>query len=98
MERIVERLGLKARSDDEKLKIHVRKHHDVFFIWLVLMFIAVIGAHFVLNVTQGIPTGYVTAQENPVENMTLLLQAMLVLFVTILIVGITHEVITHKDR
>jgi hypothetical protein len=62
-----------------------RAQKDVFFIWMVLMVLSVVGAHFMLNVSGSSMTGYVTATQDPVENVTIMLDSMFVLFITILV-------------
>ena len=76
---------------------HHRSQRDVFFIWMLIMFISVLGAHFMLNFMGGSPTGFVTAAESPTDNAILLLGAFLVLFVVIMIVGLIHIGITKRD-
>jgi len=78
-------------------QVQSRSQKDVFFIWLLIVFISVIAAHFVLNFTGGSPTGFVTASESPVDNAVLLLGAMMVTFVVVLIVGLVYSGITKKD-
>ncbi|MBN2142544.1 hypothetical protein JW711_04400 [Candidatus Woesearchaeota archaeon] len=96
--RMVEKMGLHKEKEPHDFHVHVKPHHEVFFIWVIIMFIAVIGAHFFLNMGLGDAiTGYVTVEENPFDNLTLLLDAMAVLFITILIIGMAYETITHSD-
>jgi hypothetical protein len=79
-------------------QISPRSQKDVFFIWLLIIFISVIAAHFVLNVSNASMTGFVTAAQDPSENITLLLDAFMVVFVVILIVGLVYSGITKKDH
>jgi hypothetical protein len=74
-----------------------RSQKDVFFIWLVIVFLSVIAAHFVLNITGSSPTGFVTAAQDFNSNAFLLLGALMVSFVVILIVGLVYTGITKKD-
>ena len=74
-----------------------KKGHDVYFIWLTLMFIAVVAGHFVLNVSGGIPTGYVAATENPVENLTLLVNSLVAVVTICIAVGIAAMSVTKND-
>jgi uncharacterized membrane protein YidH (DUF202 family) len=90
--------------DEEKFNMHhaeqisPRSQKDVFFIWLLIIFISVIAAHFVLNMTDAFMTGFVTAAENPSENIILLLDAFMVVFVVVLMVGLMYNGITKKDH
>lgn len=74
-----------------------KSQKDVFFIWMLIMFISVVAAHFILNFTGGSPTGFVTAAQSTIANTSLFLGALLVVFVVILIIAIIHIGITKKD-
>ena len=79
-------------------QVEHRSQKDVFFIWLLIVFISVIAAHFILNFTGSSPTGFVTADQNPTDNLTLLLESFMVVFVVTLIVGLVYVGVTQKDR
>jgi len=79
-------------------QVESKSQKDVFFIWLLIVFISVIAAHFILNFTGGSPTGFVTADQNPAENLTLLLESFMMVFVVVLIVGLAYVGITKKDK
>jgi F0F1-type ATP synthase membrane subunit a len=79
-------------------QVQKRSQRDVFFIWMLIIFISVLAAHFILNITGSTPTGFVTAAENPTANVTILLGAMLLVFVVILIGGLVYTGITKKDH
>ena len=79
-------------------QIESRSQRDIFFIWMILIFISVIAAHFVLNFTASSPTGFITAAQNPDANTTLLFAAFLVVFIVILITGLVYTGITQKDH
>jgi hypothetical protein len=72
------------------VQVERRGERDVFFVWLVLMFVSVVSAHFILNFTPGTPTGYVTAAESPVENLTMLVDSFFVLFVALFVGLLGH--------
>lgn len=74
-----------------------RSQKDVFFIWLVLMFIAVFAAHFVLNFSGNTITGFVTATQDPAGNITALLYSMFAVFVVVLVTALIYTGITQKD-
>ena len=95
MERIVDE---KKFFRNHKLQIHHRSQKDIFFIWMLIMFISVISAYFVLNLGVGSPTGFVTANEDPEANLTLLLSAFMVVFVVVLITALIYNGITQKDH
>jgi uncharacterized membrane protein YhaH (DUF805 family) len=95
MEKIVDE---KKFFTDHKKQVHHRAQKDIFFIWLLVMFISVISAYFVLNMGAGSPTGFVTANEDPEANLTLLLSAFMVLFVVVLITALIYIGITQKDH
>jgi len=95
MEKIVDE---KKFFSDHKLQIHHRSQKDIFFIWMLIMFISVISAYFVLNLGSNSPTGFVTASENATENLTLLLSAFMVVFVVVLITALIYTGITKKDH
>lgn len=95
MEKIVDE---KKFHSDHKSLIHHRAQKDIFFIWLLVMFIAVISAYFVLNLAGSSPTGFVTANEDPAESLVLLLSAFMLLFVVILITALIYFGITKKDH
>jgi len=95
MDRVVDEKKFFA---NHKLQVHHRSQKDIFFIWLLVMFISVIGSFFVLNLGTGMPTGFVTASENSQENITLLLDAFMVVFVVVLITALMYFGITQKDH
>jgi hypothetical protein len=95
MEKIVDE---KKFFSDHKKQVHHRAQKDIFFIWLLVMFISFISAYFVLNLGAGSPTGFVTASEDPEANLTLLLCAFMVFFVGILITALIYNGITKKDH
>ncbi|MBU1198767.1 MAG: hypothetical protein KKF46_06410 [Nanoarchaeota archaeon] len=74
-----------------------RSQKDVFFIWTLIILISVIAAHFILNFSGSSPTGFITAAESTTGNISILLGAMLVVFVGILITALTYVGITKKD-
>ena len=74
-----------------------RPGKDVFLVWFALMFVAVVGAHFVLNFSPGTPTGFVTASQDAVENLSLLVDSFFVLFVTVLVGILAYWGITKDD-
>jgi len=79
-------------------QVEHRSQKDVFFIWMMIVLLSVIAAHFILNFTpSSSPTGFVTADQDPVSNISFLLGAMMVTFVTILIIGLVYVGITRKD-
>jgi uncharacterized membrane protein YhaH (DUF805 family) len=75
-----------------------RGQRDIFFIWIVLVLISVVGAHFILNLAGGGITGYVTAKEDPVGNVTIMLQAIFVLFIAVLVVALVYFGVSQKDK
>ena len=79
-------------------QVQSRSQKDVFFIWMLMIFISVVAAHFVLNLTGGSPTGFVTAAQGATGNTTLLLGALMVVFVVILITGLIYVGVTQKDH
>ena len=79
-------------------QVESKSQKDIFFIWMLIVFISVIAAHFVLNLTGSSPTGFVTAAESTTTNPSILLGALLVVFVIILITGLIHSGVTQKDR
>jgi len=95
--------SIRAVSDEEFAQRHNnqierKSGKDVVLFWFALMFLAVVGAHFMLNISPQTPTGFVTAEENALENLTLLVNAMFVLFVAILIGILGHRGITRHDK
>jgi uncharacterized membrane protein YhaH (DUF805 family) len=74
-----------------------RSQRDIFFVWTLLMTIAVIGSHFALNLSSPSVTGFVTATEDVTGSFTIMLYAVFALFVTILITAIIYTGITQKD-
>ena len=78
-------------------EIQPKSQKDVFFIWMLIMFISVISAHFILNFAGGLPTGFITAAESTTGNISILLGAILVVFVGVLITALVHIGITKKD-
>jgi len=90
-------------DEEEFLKNHqnqIRKQSqkDVFFIWMLIIFISVIAAHFVLNITGGTPTGFVTANESFDTNLIILLGALFVAFVVVLVAGLVYSGVTQRDH
>ena len=83
---------------DHTEQIHKRSQKDIFMIWMLIVFISVIAAHFMLNITGGSPTGFVTANESFDANITILLGALFVAFVATLVAGLVYTGITQKDR
>ena len=78
-------------------QIQIRSQKDVFFVWMLIVFISVIAAHFVLNFTGSTPTGFVTATQDPASNATLFLGAMLTVFIVIMIIALIHIGVTRVD-
>ena len=78
-------------------QVESRSQKDVFFIWMLIIFISVIAAHLVLNFTGSSPTGFVTAATNPTDNSVLLFGALLVVFIVILITALIYIGITKND-
>ena len=95
MEKIVDEEKFHA---DHKSLIHHRAQKDIFFIWMLVMFISVLGAYFMLNLGTGSPTGFVTANQDMTGNMTLLLGAFMLLFIVVLITALMYFGITQKDH
>jgi hypothetical protein len=90
-------------NEEEFLKHHSeqvqsKSQKDVFFIWLLVIFISVIAAHFVINLAGSTPTGFVTATEDATQNITILFDALMVVFIVVLIVAIIYMGITQKDK
>jgi hypothetical protein len=77
-----------------------KSQQDIFFIWIMLVLISVIGAHFMLNIggPSSSMTGYVTANESPGDNMSILLYALFVAFIGVLVIGLVHFGVTQKDK
>lgn len=82
-----------------KQQVSPRSQQDIFFIWLVLVMISVIGSHFVLNLSgaSGI-TGYVVASGGTEGNFLLLISSLFVAFIVVLVVGLVHHGVTQKDK
>jgi len=78
-------------------QVESRSQKDIFFIWMLIILISVIAAHFVLNFTGSSPTGFVTAAKSPSDNTVILFGALLVVFVVVLITGIIYIGITQND-
>jgi uncharacterized membrane protein YhaH (DUF805 family) len=95
MEKIVDE---KKFFESHRLQIHDRAQKDIFFIWMLVMFISVLGAYFMLNLGTGSPTGFVTASQDITGNMTLLLGAFMLLFIVVLITALIYFGITQKDH
>ncbi|MFH0869966.1 MAG: hypothetical protein V1866_02830 [archaeon] len=74
-----------------------RSQKDVFFIWLVLMFMAVFAAHLVLNFSGTTVTGFVTATAGPAGNATTLLYSLFAVFIVVLVTALIYTGITQKD-
>ena len=78
-------------------QVEARSQKDVFMIWAILMFLAVIAAHFLLHMTLS-PTGYILATpEAQLEEISSLLAALGIFgFATIVggaaYIGITNRV------
>lgn len=79
-------------------QIRHRSQKDIFFIWMVIVFISVIAAHLVLNLTGGSPTGFVTAEEDSSSNMLILLGSLFVAFISCLITAIVYIGISKNDH
>jgi len=92
MERLVD-----EKEFENYKKTQGRAQKDIFFIWLLIILISVIAAHFVLNIAGGSPTGFVTASENPDANVSLLLGSLQVVFICVLITAVVYIGITQKD-
>ena len=82
-----------------KHQVSPRSQQDIFFIWLVLVIISVLGAHFLVGLSgaQGI-TGYVVSSGGSEGNFMLLLASMFVTFIMVLIVGLVHHGVTQNDK
>jgi hypothetical protein len=78
-------------------RIERRGSKDVLFIWIVLMFISVVAAHFALNVAVPSTTGYVTAGTDAVENINILMDSFFVLFIAVF-VGLLAYIGISKSR
>ena len=83
---------------NHKEQVQHRAQKAIFFIWMLIMFLSVISAYFVLNMGVGSPTGFVTASQDPEANLTLLLSAFMVVFVVVLITALIYNGITQKDH
>jgi uncharacterized membrane protein YhaH (DUF805 family) len=83
---------------NHSLQIHSRAQKDIFFIWILIMLISVISAHFILNLAGGSPTGFVTAAENAEDNLAMLLGALMVFFIVVLITALVYTGVTKNDR
>ena len=82
-----------------KRQVSPRSQQDIFFIWLVLVMISVIGAHFLVGLSgAGGITGYVVSSGGSESNFMLLLASMFVTFIMVLIVGLVHHGVTQKDK
>jgi hypothetical protein len=79
-------------------QVQSRSQKDIFFVWLLIVFISVIAAHFVLNFTGSSPTGFVTASQNPGANITLLFDSFMVVFIVVLITALIYMGIGKKDH
>nr|MCK4930365.1 hypothetical protein [Nanoarchaeota archaeon] len=79
-------------------QVERKSQKDVFFIWMLIIFISVIAAHFILNFTGSSPTGFVTATQSTTTNATLLIRALFIGFVIIMITALIYIGITRKDR
>ena len=75
-----------------------RKDREIFSIWVALVFIAVIGAHFMLNVAPSTPTGYVTAVQDAPDNLGLLVYSFSVLGIEVLVGGLAYFGITRHVK
>lgn len=84
--------------ENHKKQVQSKSQKDIFFIWILIIFISVIAAHFILNFTGSSLTGFVTAAQDTTTNMTILIGALLVVFIIILITALIHMEITKKDH
>ena len=89
-------------SENDFVKHHLEQvqsgsQKDIFFIWMLLVFISVIAANFVLNLTGSTPTAFVTVSGANSGNTSLFLGSIMVLFVVVLITGLVYCGITQKD-
>ncbi|KYK25288.1 hypothetical protein AYK26_02290 [Euryarchaeota archaeon SM23-78] len=90
--------------DEEKFikhheeQVESKSQKDVFFIWMLIVFISVLASHFMLNFTGSTPTGFVTAAESITGNATLLLGSLLVMFAVIMITAVIHFSTVRKDH
>ncbi len=82
-----------------KQQVSPRSQQDIFFIWLVLVMISVLGAHFFVGLSgaEGI-TGYVVSSGGTEGNFMLLFASMFVTFIMVLVVGLVHHGVTQKDK
>jgi hypothetical protein len=90
-------------DEKEFLKKHYKQvrpgaQKDVFFIWMLIVFISVIAAHFLLNLTGGSPTGFITASESSGSNLVILLGALFVAFISCLVAGLVYVGIGKNDH
>ena len=74
------------------------KHKDIFFIWLLLIFISVFSAYTILGLTTGSPTGLAIAGSELTSNGPIMLGSLLFVFINILIVGLVHTGISGRDH
>jgi hypothetical protein len=90
--------------DDEEFKrhhskqVHHRSQKDIFFIWMLIVFISVIAANFILGLASGSPTGFVTAETSTTTDATIILGSMMLVFVMTLMVALVYTGITKKDH
>ncbi len=81
-----------------RTQIENPNHKDIFFIWLLLVFISVFSAYTILGLTTGSPTGLVTAGDDISFNGPIMLGSLLFVFINILIVGLVHIGISGRDH
>ncbi|MBN2459516.1 hypothetical protein JXB28_04500 [Candidatus Woesearchaeota archaeon] len=84
------------KSHDKNVRPGAQK--DVFFIWMIIVFISVIAAHFVMNIAGGTPTGFITASESSGSNLVILLGALFVAFISCLVTGLVYIGIGKNDH
>jgi hypothetical protein len=71
---------------------------DIFFVWMVLMTIAVIGSNFLLEVGTGSPTGMVVASLGEEIQLNILLGSIMILLIAVLIGIISYKFATKKNK
>ena len=74
-----------------------KNHSDIFFIWLLLVFISVFSAYTVLGITTGSPTGLAIAGDSLSTNAPFMLGSLLFVFINILIVGLIYTGVSGRD-
>jgi hypothetical protein len=84
---------------DHKSEISPRSQKDVFFIWILIVMISVIGANFAINFSDaGGITGFVIAGSGNEGNYILLFSSVFVALIVVLIIGLIHHGLTQKDK